>query len=423
MTRFIFSIVLLLLSNAGWSQQQIDLTSNSWTVVSDSYSGPNTVCSDFFFQDDKILLIRNEYGLLQTPYRQTYAGLEFAGQIYAITSAEGNQVTLSRKEDGRSLKLKTSEEITPTIDSPLFILGSFRLDGFYYRYEGLEGSAYTYYRFLPSGGVISFKTIIAPEDVAPYLNRAYASNEGEYRLDYMMAAETTKGQAVDDTLTYTLFLKEGGLDTEVITTFSLQAGKAKFHEEARTAEKGTLYKAEHELTFFASSELSTWEGDALNTGNPGSADEILPLPQIVEPEFIFKKVEEPPRFPGCEQITDKAQRHACQQHKLLMFIYGNITYPETAIKNAIEGTVIITFIVEKDGRIAEVNILRDIGGGCGEESLRVVNLMNEQGIRWIPGKVQGRAVRVQFNLPVKFKLEDPDPEEEEQKGRRRRKRG
>ncbi|MEL6656268.1 MAG: energy transducer TonB [Bacteroidota bacterium] len=423
MTRFMYSFLLLLLGNAIGAQVQIDLANSSWTVVTDSYSGANTSGSELFFQKDGTLLIQNEHGLLQTPYGQTDNKLEFAGQVYTITPGEGDQVTLLRKGDGRSLQVETSQEVAPTIDSPPFILGDFRLDGFYYRYEGVAGSAYTYYRFLPSGGVISFKTIIAPEDVAPYLNRAYASNEDEFRLSYMMAAETTEGQPVDDILTYTLLLSEDGVDTEVVSTFSLQDGKAKFHEEARAAVKGQLYETKHELTFFASSELSTWEGEALNTGNPGRADEILPLPQIVEPEMIFKKVEEPPRFPGCEQITDKAQRHACQQHKLLLFIYGNITYPETAIKNGIEGTVIITFIVEKDGRITEANILREIGGGCGEESLRVVNLMNEQGIRWIPGKVQGRAVRVQFNLPVKFKLEDPDPEEEERKGRRRRKRG
>lgn len=115
---------------------------------------------------------------------------------------------------------------------------------------------------------------------------------------------------------------------------------------------------------------------------------------------LFKIVEEMPYFAGCEDLP-KAERKACGDKKMLEFIYQNLRYPAQARENGVEGTVVVTFIVEKDGQIKEPRIVREIGGGCGDEVLRVVNLMP----RWVPGKQKGETVRVQFNLPVRFKLE------------------
>ena len=110
-------------------------------------------------------------------------------------------------------------------------------------------------------------------------------------------------------------------------------------------------------------------------------------------------------FPGCEDIGDKAERKQCATKKLLQFIHKNIKYPPIARENGVEGTVVVTFVVEKNGKVTDVRVVRDIGAKCGEEALRVVNLMNQKGIVWTPGKQRGRPVRVQFNLPVRFKLE------------------
>lgn len=129
------------------------------------------------------------------------------------------------------------------------------------------------------------------------------------------------------------------------------------------------------------------------------------------------EVEEKPRFPGCEEISDEKERNACSQTKLLEYIYANITYPKEAIENNIEGTVVITFVVEKDGSISNARIVREIGGGCGEEALRIVELMNELEVRWIPGMHKGRVVRVEFNLPVKYSLGS----KKERRKRKRRK--
>lgn len=129
-----------------------------------------------------------------------------------------------------------------------------------------------------------------------------------------------------------------------------------------------------------------------------------PPPPEPEVEEIFQVVEEMPRFPGCENKPE-AERKACADKAMLQFIYKNIKYPPIARENGVEGTVVVTFVVEKDGSVTDAKVLRDIGAQCGQEALRVVKMMNNMGSKWAPGKQRGKPVRVQFNLPVKFRLE------------------
>lgn len=102
---------------------------------------------------------------------------------------------------------------------------------------------------------------------------------------------------------------------------------------------------------------------------------------------IFTVVENDPEFPGGMEALYK-------------YLAENIKYPQLARENGITGKVYVTFVVERDGSIANPKILRDIGGGCGAEAIRVVKAMP----KWTPGKQRGKAVRVQFNLPVNFNL-------------------
>jgi len=102
---------------------------------------------------------------------------------------------------------------------------------------------------------------------------------------------------------------------------------------------------------------------------------------------IFVFVEDQPGYPG----GDKAR---------IKYLQENIKYPEMAKESGIQGTVYVTFVVEKDGRITSVKVLRGIGGGCDEEAVRVIKRMPS----WKPGKQRGRSVRVQFNMPVRFVL-------------------
>ena len=108
---------------------------------------------------------------------------------------------------------------------------------------------------------------------------------------------------------------------------------------------------------------------------------------VEEEEEIFIFVEESASFPGGEDA-------------LQAYLIKNIQYPDMARDNNITGTVVIKFVVEKDGSITKASVLREIGGGCGKEALRVVNSMP----KWKPGKQSGRSVRSEFTLPVQFEL-------------------
>ncbi|MBN2237097.1 MAG: energy transducer TonB [Bacteroidales bacterium] len=119
-------------------------------------------------------------------------------------------------------------------------------------------------------------------------------------------------------------------------------------------------------------------------------DDYFPIdePTEIPEEKIFKVVEEMPEFNG-------------GMASMYRFIGRNIEYPRQAKEMGISGKVFITFVVEKDGSITDVKVIRGIGGGCDEEALRVIQLMP----KWNPGKQRGKPVRVQFQMPIKFTLQ------------------
>lgn len=107
----------------------------------------------------------------------------------------------------------------------------------------------------------------------------------------------------------------------------------------------------------------------------------------VEEDVIFTVVEDQPQFPGGEEARQR-------------FLEENLRYPQMAREAGIQGTVFVTFVVETDGSVTDVQILRGIGGGCDQEAVRVVEMMP----RWEPGRQRGQPVRVQFNMPIRFRL-------------------
>jgi TonB family protein len=125
---------------------------------------------------------------------------------------------------------------------------------------------------------------------------------------------------------------------------------------------------------------------AISQEKPSSEQEV----------FIF--VEKMPSYPGGEEA-------------IMKFLLDNIKYPELARTNGIQGTVYVKFIVEKDGSVTNVNLQRGIGGGCDEEAVRVVSIMP----KWISGKQNGKTVRVQFILPIKFALDSKTDKKEGEK--------
>ncbi|MDP4290331.1 MAG: TonB family protein [Bacteroidota bacterium] len=86
---------------------------------------------------------------------------------------------------------------------------------------------------------------------------------------------------------------------------------------------------------------------------------------------------------------------------MLKFLHDKMQYPTLAQESGIQGTVFVQFVVSKTGKISNVKVLRGIGGGCDEEAVRVVREMPN----WIPGRQNGQAVPVMFQIPVKFQLQ------------------
>ncbi len=112
------------------------------------------------------------------------------------------------------------------------------------------------------------------------------------------------------------------------------------------------------------------------------------VPEEVQEEEIFVVVEESPEFPGGEEAR-------------LQFLRDNIVYPRIARDAGVEGRVIVGFVVEPDGRITNVKIIRGKVQSLDEEALRVTKMMP----RWKPGKQRGKSVRVQFTMPITFLLQ------------------
>ncbi|MGE5400631.1 MAG: energy transducer TonB [Ignavibacteriales bacterium] len=108
--------------------------------------------------------------------------------------------------------------------------------------------------------------------------------------------------------------------------------------------------------------------------------------EVKEEAFTF--VEEMPSYPEGEE-------------GLLMFIRENVVYPEIAKRAQVEGKVMVEFVVEKDGNISNVRVVKGIGAGCDEEAVRVCKLLG----RFRPGKQNGKPVRVRMTIPFQFKLQ------------------
>ena len=135
-----------------------------------------------------------------------------------------------------------------------------------------------------------------------------------------------------------------------------------------------------------------------------AAKEVKPSqPEVEEEPLII--ADQMPRFPGCEDLElSPKEKEKCSQKELLDYIYDELKYPAMARSTGIEGQVVLRFVVEKDGSVGNIKLLRDIGGGCGNAAVETVESMNQLPKKWRPGMQKGHPVRVMYTLPIKFKL-------------------
>jgi len=132
-------------------------------------------------------------------------------------------------------------------------------------------------------------------------------------------------------------------------------------------------------------------------GNDDVNGEVLKAKEVIaQPEppkheeetKVFDVVEQMPSFPG-------------GQSALMEYLHDHVKYPVVAQENGVQGRVVVSFIVERDGSITDVRVVRSVDPSLDREAARVVSSMP----RWTPGKQNGSAVRVKYNVPVSFRLQ------------------
>lgn len=115
-------------------------------------------------------------------------------------------------------------------------------------------------------------------------------------------------------------------------------------------------------------------------------------------EPVYTKAEIMPEFPGGEG-------------DLMKFISANVKYPEEARTSGKEGTVYLSFVISKDGKVTDAKIIRGVDKSLDDEAMRVLNMMPA----WKPGMQSGQPVNVQYSLPVRFNLAAPEEKKDSNK--------
>ena len=123
------------------------------------------------------------------------------------------------------------------------------------------------------------------------------------------------------------------------------------------------------------------------------------FPVLIFAQEDNQAISVPPYFKGCEDLPDSSQeKKTCSDKALMRFIANGLQYPPIALENNIQGTVVVSFDIDETGRIASTKIESDIGAGCGEAAVKIVESMP----LWTPAREQSKPIRTRMTLPVRF---------------------
>jgi|GEM_PF-262541 len=174
--------------------------------------------------------------------------------------------------------------------------------------------------------------------------------------------------------------------TAIVASQNSEANSASVNEQPQISVK------ENPAQTSVSNDLKAENSDAASSNNavdeqPNESEEIQ-SPQKPDKGVVFTVVEEMPEYPG-------------GTNALLQYLVKSTQYPEKAVSEGRTGRVIVQFIVNKDGSMSDINVLRGAYPDLDAEAIRVVKAMPQ---KWIPGKQKGVPVRVKYTLPVQFSL-------------------
>lgn len=133
--------------------------------------------------------------------------------------------------------------------------------------------------------------------------------------------------------------------------------------------------------------------DSEKPGNKSgySHNDIIPL----------NRVHENPKFPECENIKDPD----CTRESLRAFILENQLYPEEALANKTEGTVMVSFIIERDGTLSNIRARNKLSDGLSKDAVEIIQWMNSEEMYWTPGQMNYEAVRTQYEVEIVYDIE------------------
>lgn len=198
--------------------------------------------------------------------------------------------------------------------------------------------------------------------------------DGEYETFFYNGKTNIKGTFINNNMegTWLIYNREKGfLETKTNFKDNLKNGRS--------------------FTFFENGKLSRMDIYVRDTlGLSTCYDSIGNVIECysVDTSLIYDKVEVMPEFPG-------------KTAAMMLFLQKNIIYPDVARDKGLEGKVIVKYYIDVDGSVKDPFILMDgVGGGCGDEAIRVVKLLP----KWKPGSQNGKIVKVYYTLPITFKI-------------------
>lgn len=130
------------------------------------------------------------------------------------------------------------------------------------------------------------------------------------------------------------------------------------------------------------------------------------FPEYSLGDDVYELVDEVPAFKSCQGVNKKDREILdCTLESLTGFFQSNMIYPKDALEVGLEGDINVEFIVDQSGLVKNIDIKNELGLGTGEEAFRLMLLMNDNNIGWIPGEEDGRKVNVKLETSIPFRID------------------
>jgi len=148
-------------------------------------------------------------------------------------------------------------------------------------------------------------------------------------------------------------------------------------------------------------EIEEVEFESTETDETEEVEFIEEVEEETDEIFNFAVVENKPVYPGCEDKATEMEKFQCFQLSIMKFIQKNFQYPEMARQLQIQGKVYISFVIEKDGKVSNVEVARSVDKMLDDQAVALIKKLP----KFTPAKQRGKSVRMSYTVPINFKLQ------------------